>query len=324
MLIGRFVQRRPHTMRERERVGAMDFPTTVVEAIKKRFEETNDCRMFGGCESEAMAPYYVMRLEDNLVQKMAPCHREEYALGAGIELDGKMRALRSSSAMTFNLLGNHYVDVTAPSVAPVGRYKVEYEFQLPTLKGNPNKANLDARLLADDGRTVVYCEMKMVEWMLGWMKMLRASYLDSDRYLVSRKDAQVFIDLFRGLVKGEPNRKGSFKTRFSRFDALQMAKHLLAVYSNLDREEASSVKLVNCIWEVRDAAAFAPYEQKYRSWLETERNEFDDFVRCAQPVIELFEKRGFAMAVEYIPVDRLLACLDKTAEQKAKLARYLM
>lgn len=302
----------------------MDFPTTVVEAIKKRFEETNDCRSFGGCESEAMAPYYVMRLEDNLIDDMAECHMREYAQGIGVELGEKMRALRSSSAMTFNLLGNHCVRIADPALAPKGVYSITYEYQLPTLQGNPSKANLDARLLVENKSAVVYCEMKMAEWMLGWMKMLRASYLDSSRYLIPEKDAAVFVELFSGLVKGEPNRKGSRKTRFSRFDALQMAKHLLAIYSNLEKEEAPSIKLVNCIWEVRDPSLLAPYEQKYRTWLAAERNEFSDFVRCAQPVIELFEKRGFAMAVEYMPVDRLLACLDKTADQKAKLARYLM
>lgn len=302
----------------------MDFPTTVVEAIKKRFEETSDCRDFGGCESDVMAPYYVMRLEDNLVQAMAPCHRDEYALGAGIELDEKMRALRSSSAMTFNLLGNHHVEVTDPLFAPVGRYAVNYEYQLPTLQGNPNKANLDARLLAEDKGTVVYCEMKMAEWMLGWMKMLRVSYLDPDRYLVSKREAQLFIELFERLVAGDPNRKGSRKTRFHRFDALQMAKHLLAIYSNLDNEEAASIKLITCIWEVHDVSALSPYERKYEAWLATERREFSEFVRAALPVMTLFEKRGFDLVIDYVPFDRFLSCLEKTDEQKRKLARYIM
>ncbi|WP_139651265.1 PGN_0703 family putative restriction endonuclease [Raoultibacter phocaeensis] len=302
----------------------MDFPTTVVEAIKRQYEATSTCRAFGGCASEAMAPYYVMHLEDNLIEPMAPCHREEYALGAGIELDEKMRALRSSSAMTFNLLGNHRVEVSDPLLAPVGRYEVNYEYQLSTLRSNPNKANLDARLLAEDRSTVVYCEMKMAEWMLGWMKMLRASYLDPARYLIPRCEAQVFIDLFEQLVAGHPNRKGSRKTRFSRFDALQMAKHLLAIYSNLDAEEASSIKLITCIWEVRDTSVLAPYERKYESWLAIERREFSEFARAALPVLALFEKRGFDLVIEYVPFDRFLACLSKTDEQQRKLARYLM
>lgn len=302
----------------------MDFPTTVIELIKKRFEETNGSCEFGGCESDAMAPYYVAHLEDNLVDTMAECHLCEYAQGVGVELGEKMRALRSSSAMTFNLLGNHRVRIVDSMLAPKGRYSINYEYQLPTLQGNPNKANLDARLLAENKNAVVYCEMKMAEWMLGWMKMLRVSYLDPDRYLIPKEDAAVFIEMFNGLVKGDPNWKGSRKTRFSRFDALQMAKHLLAIYTNLENEEVSSIKLVNCIWEVRDTSLLAPYEKKYEAWLATERLEFFDFIRTARPVYDLFEKRGFDLVIDYVPVDRFLACLEKTDEQKAKLARYLV
>lgn len=302
----------------------MDFPTTVVEAIKRRFEETNGCKEFGGCESEAMSPYYVMHLEDNLVEQMAECHLREYEQGIGIELGEKMRALRSSSAMTFNVLGNKRVNIIDSLLAPKGCYSINYEYQLPTLKGNPNKANLDARLTAENGNTVVYCEMKMAEWMLGWMKMLRVSYLDPDRYLIPREDALVFIDLFNSLVAGDPNWKGSRKTRFHRFDALQMAKHLLAIYSNLDRENCRAVKLVNCIWEVRETSLLAPYERKYETWLATERSEFFEFVRAARPVYDLFEKRGFDLTIDYMPIDRFLACLEKTDEQMQKLARYIL
>lgn len=302
----------------------MDFPTTVLEAIKQRFEETSECREFGGCESEAMSRYYVARLDDNLVEEMASCHRQEYEQGTGVELGEKMRALRSSSAMTFNLLGNHHVDIVDPLFAPAGRYSVSYEYQLPTLRGNPNKANLDARLLAEDRSMVVYCEMKMVEWMLGWMKMLRASYLDPDRYLIKRHEARVFIDLFNDIVAGGPNRKGSRKTRFRRFDALQMTRHLLAVYSNLEQEEASSIRLINCIWEIRDASLLAPYEHKYRAWLNDEQREFYAFAHAARPVLGLFEKKGFDMSIEYVPFDRFLACLVKTDAQKARLQRYDM
>ncbi|MEG0324838.1 MAG: hypothetical protein RR619_12635, partial [Raoultibacter sp.] len=214
----------------------MDFPTTLLEAIKKQFEATNGRKEMGGCESKQMAPYYVKHLKDNLVQEMDAVHVEEYSQGVGIELDEKMRALRSSSAMTFNLLGNKEVRVLDSTIIPEGRYGVQYEYQLGTLVMNPNKANLDARLVAEDGETVVYCEMKMVEWLLGWMKMLRVSYFDPSRYFISEDESRVFMDLFRAFIVPEANMKGSHKTRLVRFDALQMTKHLLAIYSNLDNE----------------------------------------------------------------------------------------
>ena len=42
----------------------------------------------------------------NLVRPMDDRHIEEYGGGAGQELKEKMHALRSSSAMTFNILAN--------------------------------------------------------------------------------------------------------------------------------------------------------------------------------------------------------------------------
>ena len=85
--------------------------------------------------------FYVRRLEDNLIHSMDARHIEEYRCGSGSELDDKMRALRSSSAMTFNLLGNGPVNVLWNDSRE--SYEVSYEVQLPTrTSGLP--ANLDA------------------------------------------------------------------------------------------------------------------------------------------------------------------------------------
>lgn len=302
----------------------MDFPTTLLEAIKKQFEATNGCKEMGGCASKQMAPYYVKHLEDNLVQTMDAAHVEEYSRGVGVELGEKMRALRSSSAMTFNLLGNKEIQVLDSMILPQGRYGVQYEYQLRTLTMNPNKANLDARLVSQDGEIVVYCEMKMVEWLLGWMKMLRVSYLDPSRYLIPEAEARVFIDLFNQFIVPEANMKGSHKTRLVRFDALQMAKHLLAIYSNLENEHARTIKLINCVWEINDVSHLPSQEERYTKMLAIEKQEFEEFARAAEPVFKLFSQRGFDFSLEYVPFDRVLGCLEKTEEQQRKLARYLM
>ncbi|MEG0375241.1 MAG: hypothetical protein RR547_12925 [Raoultibacter sp.] len=302
----------------------MDFPTTLLKAIKKQFEATNGCKEMGGCESKHMAPYYVKYLEDNLVQPMDVVHVEEYSKGTGVELGEKMRALRSSSAMTFNLLGNKEIHVLDSTVIPKGRYGVQYEYQLSTLVMNPNKANLDARLTSEDKKTVVYCEMKMVEWLLGWMKMLRVSYLDPARYLIPEDEAQIFIELFQKFIVPEANMKGSHKTRLVRFDALQMAKHLLAIYSNLDNEGARTIKLVNCVWEIKDVSLLPAQEERYVTMLAAEKREFKEFACAAEPVFELFSRKGINFSLEYVPFDRFLGCLEKTKEQQRKLARYVM
>lgn len=139
----------------------MDFQTTVLEAIKEQFIATAGPREFGNGDSRQRRLYYLKKLEDNLVLPMNDVHASEYRDGSGNELDWKMSSIRSSSAMTFNLFGNGPVRLANSEFADV--YDVQYEFRLPTLRGNPHPANLDAYLI---GKNVdVYCEMKMTEWM---------------------------------------------------------------------------------------------------------------------------------------------------------------
>ena len=133
----------------------MSFQEALMDTLKTRFIASAGEREFGGVNSRTQAPYYLARLQDNLVAPMSQQHVDEYARGSGGELDGKMRALRSSSAMTFNLLGNGPVELNGAHGLPEGRYAVEFECQLPTLAGNQRPANLDARLESASGDTVI-------------------------------------------------------------------------------------------------------------------------------------------------------------------------
>ncbi|MEG2458935.1 MAG: hypothetical protein RR917_02235 [Eggerthellaceae bacterium] len=302
----------------------MEFPETVLEAIKARFVETNAHVRFGGTDLTTRNEYYVMHLADNLVDTMAEQHKAEYSQGRGVELNEKMRALRSSAAMTFNVLGNETVRFAQPGCAPTGTYSVSYEYQLPLLAGNSNCANLDARLVLADTSQVVYCEMKMAEWLLGWPKLLRASYFDRDRYLIPAAHAQVFIEVFESLVKNEVRTKGSRQSKYLHFDALQMTKHLLALYGNIDNEPTHNLSLINCVWEINDASVLGKYAEKYRALLDIEHEEFADFTHRVRPILELFENRGINFSLSYTPLDQFLACIDKTEAQKKKLARYLL
>ena len=70
-----------------------------------------------------------------------------------------------------------------------GTYAVEYEHQLPTLASNPHPANLDAKLEREDGETVIYCEMKLAEWILNKAGGLRPQYLEAESYLIPEAPA---------------------------------------------------------------------------------------------------------------------------------------
>lgn len=75
-----------------------------------------------------------------------------------------MASIASSSAMTFNLLGNHSVTVKEGQRFSPGQYSITYEKQLYTLKKGSKTANLGAFLKNEIEREAIFCEMKMLEW----------------------------------------------------------------------------------------------------------------------------------------------------------------
>ena len=140
--------------------------------------------------------FYVTRLEGNLIHSMDTQHGEEYRRGSGSELDDKMRALRSSSAMTFNLLGNGPVNVLWNG--SWGSYEVSYEAQLPTRAiGLP--ANLDAVL--GNKEHVIACEMKMLEWLLSKPGVLKSAYRRRERIATSGQRIRFSTSLTRYSVR---------------------------------------------------------------------------------------------------------------------------
>lgn len=123
--------------------------------------------------------FYFDDYDDNLYTKMSKAVYTAYKDGNGGELDGnppKMASIASSSAMTFNIIGNDPVDihndysisssVNASTVnIPKGKYKIEYEKKLfPINKGN-SPSHLDAFLWCEENKTGIFCEMKNFEWL---------------------------------------------------------------------------------------------------------------------------------------------------------------
>ncbi len=80
-----------------EKEAAMNI-SALHKAIEHRWMMTNFYENYN--------PYYFDRLEDNLIAKMSEEDIGDYRRGSGNELDGKMKALYSSSAMTFNVFCN--------------------------------------------------------------------------------------------------------------------------------------------------------------------------------------------------------------------------
>lgn len=304
----------------------MDYQTTLLKAVKDKLLEVEGSLEFGNGESRTRKLYYLKRLEDNLAVPMSDSVRLMYENGSGSELDWKMCSIRSSSAMTFNLLGNGPVYIISGKHS--GSYELAYEYQLPTLHNNPHPANLDAYLEgeAED----IYCEMKMFEWLGTPHHALRPDYLEAENYLIPREDAERFIAMLRKLACVLVMGKGRKSERLSdgRYDSLQMGKHLLAIYGKVANDSAYRPKkltLLNCVWEFANPEVLGRYEPKYLEMEAEEHEGFEKFVELAEEhVAPLFASKGIRLAVEYVTATELMNAIEYEKPHKAKLERYIV
>ena len=180
--------------------------------------------------------------EKNGVQIQYP-HFEEYGGGSGSELrdkstPAKMKSIRSSSAMTYNLLGNKKIKLTKGTERlSEGTYDIEYEKQLYTIRNNPQPANLDAYLYKKDSQEAIFCEMKMMEWIFNKPGFLKDAYTDAEAYYSSAADNTKTTDAFLKAIKMLKAEMPTYETvkgpvqHFYRYDAWQMFKHILGIYN---------------------------------------------------------------------------------------------
>lgn len=201
---------------------------------------------------DAKRKFYYARYEDNLFCPLGEQAIKAYNNGSGVEthpttrkvngqnviIPAKMASIASSSAMTFNLLGNDPVRVLDDSVFPKGVYDIQYEKQMYTVKKDSNPANLDAFLSDDKGKTAIFCEMKMLEW-LSKAPCLKEAYLNKHYYFTPDYsnighpiDAyQTFSEVMEQLINRNKITKEGYHSIFKRYDVWQMIKHLLAIYN---------------------------------------------------------------------------------------------
>lgn len=262
--------------------------------------------------------FYTRKLADNLIRPMKERHRNEFAQGSGEELKDKMRALRSSSAMTFNVLGNETFTVrtshaTQNDTFLPGSYHVAYEYQLPTLRrGAP--ANLDA--LLTNGNRAIACEMKFLEWVFGSPKPFRDAYHRREAYRYDEA-AGTFMPVAEQLeARG-----------FARYNYAQMFKHALALYNACTEgtlPDVTTLTLLNVVWEPPQHSSVLTEDDLHRlaDASAQERREFEWFAEEMQPVGKLFEQTGVGFSIAYMPVSRLIALGGYPPDERRKLRRY--
>ncbi len=293
--------------------------------------------------------FYFKNYKDNLFCEMSDQHKEEYGGGSGGELTAKgnrpakMASIASSSAMTFNILGNHAAVIKAGYDFAPGRYAIKYEQQMYTLNKSSNPANLDAFLYNDDAQEAIFCEMKMLEW-LGKPGKLKAAYLNANNYY-DEKAFDVFSKIAATLKYAKDiESKDEYSSIFVQYDAWQMFKHTLAIYNavstrtkaEIDSKHTGgsmavrfkSITLVNVVFELDESLIEDErLREKYASALQGEKCEAARFIEIMMDPIygleQLFRDYcGVCFEIKYVPVYDFANMLEKTDAERNALARY--
>ena len=291
--------------------------------------------------------------EKNGVQVHYP-HFKEYGGADGGELKdsektpAKMKSIRSSSAMTYNLLGNESVEIKGTERFSKGTYKVEYEKKLYTLKGNPHPANLDAYLYKKDSQEAIFCEMKMMEWIFNKPGFLREAYCDAGNYYSSAAADTKTTDAFLKAIKMLKAEMLPDEGIFYRYDAWQMFKHTLGIYnmtSDITRKEISrlitnsrakngrsiaevpelhKVTLLNVVFEPSEGLFTGELKEIYQRVKELERENFMQFRKAMveSGVVEAFERDcHIDFDIQYMSAAQFMNCFE-LGERKDFLERY--
>lgn len=303
----------------------MSLTIEILRYLRSRYETATERQMISDSSMRSpQAEFYFQELDDNLIEPMSEKTNTAYGSADGNELEEKMRALRSSSAMTYNLLGNGTVEVKedSPFFVP-GKYMVSYEKQLATIKRNPHKANLDAYLEGE--KQLIFCEMKMTEWLFNRPGYLRESYMRKELYLYP----EIFdaaMKCLEGIVLHEPTDHKTYYSSLEQYDGLQMFKHMLAIYNFAAKYHSNiphSIRLVNCVWHLPGSADISGIARmEYQKKEIKEHQEFERFYASTKQMREAFTDLNIDFDIVLMTAEDFSDQFIRTMEQKKYLTRY--
>ena len=280
-------------------------------------------------------PYYLDELKDNLEHPMKDAAKNAYGSGSGNELRVKMRALHSSSALTFNLFGNDAVKLypNEHNLTP-GEYQVEYEKKLPALYG---KANLDACLSSEN--ELLLFEMKMKEWLFDRKSSVSIRYQSEEKRFPDRAfyDAwhtaakDVAVDNAKKTVTESGKKADSplYIPKMQYVDVYQLMKHILGIYKGMfctdELPEKKKVTLILGVWTIEDEDFFgtdAKAEKIYDAYQSCEkemRKEFAAFHDALAPIMQWFATQDVQFDVRLLTVREIISVMHT----ESRLQRYL-
>lgn len=293
-------------------------------------------------EWDVTYPYYFKDVNFNLVYDMSDHVYHSYNEGSGSELKKrivngrerppKMQALKSSSAMTFNIFGNGDDDGNITVLGndcglPTGKYQLDYEKKLLALNSRA-PANIDA-CLASKNTTLLF-EMKMTEW-FGAPSLLSPSYLNENAHFSDEKFRQTMQALMRTYLTRtkEQDSKGRYKCNTNHFDAFQIMKHIFGIYNGIHQGKLPKVPVIKLIvgfWTVPDADFFKGSKKLYYTYQDAERElrqEFHSFYDELKGINDLFKEQGICFELKLLTVKEIVKCLEKSRAEMDALRRYL-
>ena len=303
----------------------------ILDLLKDRYLRLFGDRTFRSVSE--MQGYWLENYEDNLICPMDALVEEAYERGAGKEISsGKIGALKSSSALTYNLFWKQNAKIISNKYnIGEGLYTVAFEKQYKTLRTSNFPAHLDAFLYSAETKEAVACEMKMTEWLFNAPGKLRVSYLDASNY-ADAYAGEVFADTAKKFIGSPVYKNGKvieYSSNFQGYDAFQMFKHAVALYRMCMEKELDVRKLtlLNCAWTLSssDVIRSADSRWKYASAWNTEIHEFDRFTTQMRPIKELFRSElGVDFEIRMCTFAELLGMLEKEPEELAYLERYMI
>ncbi|MFI3168243.1 MAG: hypothetical protein R3Y32_09045 [Bacillota bacterium] len=286
---------------------------TIFNILKNRLNKPNESYEVSESGIEhSNRQFRFENLQDNIYEPMGEKAEAEYKKGSGNELNGSMKTIYSSSAMTYNIFRNEN------AIFEGVEYGVSYEKQFYTLNekiaGKP--ANLDAFLESEDGGNIIACEMKMTEWFASKKIEIKPAYLEKESYQ-KKGTAEIFLKVIENL-------SGRFGENM-RYDAMQMFKHSLALYNACASGKISPKKLtlINCVWEVPFSAELPKsVEEKCCGKLMQEHEGFGWFYKAIEPIKMAFFDLGIEFEVKYYGVHEFVDKMTLNDKVRAYLSRY--
>ncbi len=310
-----------------------EFTSAILEKLKTSYEMLFGVKPYK--QSSGMKAYWLDDYKDNLIHPMDKTAKDAYGKGAGNEItSGKIGALKSSSALTYNTFWNRTAEVVCENnKLGIGKgvYEVEFEKKLRTLKSSSMPSHMDAFLYCKETKQAVACEMKMTEWLFNPPGNLRTAYLDSDKYedtKAGEKFALVAEKMIaeKVIVKHKEKTVEEYRSVFSTYDAFQMFKHALACYTAYMTNDPGKIKkltLVNCVWTLPQKYMLSgELGEKYIKAEIAEKNEFEVFKKMMNPIRDLFAEKDVDFNIQFITYSDFLGVFKKAKKELDYLKRY--